>query len=62
MKINCNVIRDLLPLYADQICSNESKELVDEHLAQCRDCSALLQQIQNTTACFQTIYLENQYD
>ena len=48
MKINCNVIRDLLPLYADQICSNESKELVDEHLAQCRDCSALLRQIQNT--------------
>ena len=48
MKINCTVIRDLLPLYADQICSNESKELVDEHLAQCRDCSALLRQIQNT--------------
>lgn len=48
MKINCNVIRDLLPLYADQICSNESKELVDEHLAECGNCSALLRQIQNT--------------
>lgn len=48
MKINCNIIRDLLPLYADQICSNESRELVDEHLAECKDCSALLQQIRNT--------------
>lgn len=45
MKLNCNVIRDLLPLYADQICSEESRELVEEHLAECGDCSALLQQI-----------------
>ncbi|MDE5749115.1 MAG: zf-HC2 domain-containing protein [Acetatifactor sp.] len=48
MKLNCNVIRDLLPLYADQICSGESRELVDEHLAECRDCSALLQQMRST--------------
>ena len=48
MKINCNIIRDLLPLYADQICSDESRELVDEHLAECRDCSVLLQQMHNT--------------
>ena len=39
MKLNCNVIRDLLPLYADQICSDESRELVKEHLAECGDCS-----------------------
>ena len=48
MKLKCNVIRDLLPLYADQICSDESRELVDEHLAGCRDCSGLLQQMLNT--------------
>ncbi len=48
MKINCNIIRDLLPLYADQVCSDESRELIDEHLAECRGCSALLQQICNT--------------
>ena len=45
MKLNCNVIRDLLPLYADQICSDESRELVKEHLAECGDCSALLGQM-----------------
>lgn len=48
MKLNCNVIRDLLPLYADRICSDESRELVEEHLAECGDCSALLQQIHST--------------
>lgn len=45
MKMNCNVIRDLLPLYADQICSDESKKLVEEHLAECGDCSTLLGQM-----------------
>lgn len=48
MKLNCNVIRDLLPLYADQICSDESRGLVDEHLAECGDCRALLQQMRST--------------
>ncbi len=47
MKLNCNVIRDLLPLYADQICSEESRELVEEHLAECEDCSTLLRQMHN---------------
>lgn len=48
MKLNCNVIQDLLPLYVDQVCSNESRELVEKHLAGCRDCSALLQQMLST--------------
>ncbi|MDE6675063.1 MAG: zf-HC2 domain-containing protein, partial [Acetatifactor sp.] len=47
MKLNCNVIHDLLPLYADQICSEESRELVEEHLAECGACSALLRQMHN---------------
>ncbi len=45
MKLNCNVIRDLLPLYADQICSDESRGLVEEHLAECEDCFTLLGQM-----------------
>ena len=47
MKLNCNVIKDLLPLYADQICSEESRGLVEEHLTDCTDCSALLRQMRN---------------
>ena len=48
MKLNCNVIRDLLPLYADQICSEESRGLVEEHLTDCSDCSTLLQKMYST--------------
>ena len=48
MKQNCNIVRDLLPLYADKICSEESRNFVDEHLSGCAECSAVLDQIRNT--------------
>lgn len=38
MKMNCNVIRDLMPLVHDEAACAESKALVDEHLAECEDC------------------------
>ena len=38
MKISCEVIQDLLPLYVDQICSENSKCLVEEHLRECEKC------------------------
>lgn len=36
--MDCNVIRDLLPLYVDGCCSEESAKLVAEHLAACENC------------------------
>ena len=47
MKNSCNVIRDLLPLYADDACSEDSRRMVDEHLAECADCSGMLRQLRN---------------
>ena len=43
MKTSCEVIRDLLPLYYDGVCSNESRTLVDEHLVVCDGCKAELE-------------------
>ena len=43
MKTNCNVIRDLLPLYRDDVCSGESRVLVDAHLAECPECRRALE-------------------
>ena len=45
---NCEVIQDLLPLYQDGICSNSSKQLIEEHLFTCPDCSLLIQKLQNS--------------
>lgn len=41
--IKCGVIKDLLPLYADDICSEESRELVQEHLKECIECKEELE-------------------
>ena len=49
MKVSCDVIRDLLPLYCDDVCSGQSKRMVDEHLAECPECAATLQKMANNT-------------
>lgn len=39
-KIKCEVIRDLMPLVADDVASAESKELVNGHIEGCEVCRA----------------------
>lgn len=41
-KVNCNVIQDLLPSYIDELCSEESRQMVEEHLKECAKCRAML--------------------
>lgn len=45
MSKQCKIVADLLPLYHDGVCSEESRQMVDEHLAQCEDCRKMLGQI-----------------
>lgn len=40
MKYPCGMIRDLLPLYHDSVCSQESRLAVEEHLEECGECEA----------------------
>lgn len=42
MKMNCEVIEDLLPLYSDNVCSDKSRKLVEEHLQECEKCRVLM--------------------
>lgn len=37
-KLNCNVVRDILPLYADEVVCDDTRQLVEEHLSGCGDC------------------------
>ena len=48
MKMSCEMIKDLLPLYLDGVCSNDSKSAVEEHLAVCENCKAELQAMQSS--------------
>lgn len=43
MKNECYIVRDLLPSYIDQLCSDESRLLIDQHMNQCDSCSRVLQ-------------------
>lgn len=36
--MKCKIICDLLPLYIDDVCSDETKELVEQHLNTCSGC------------------------
>lgn len=36
--MNCSVIKDLMPLYAEDMLSRESRALVDEHISTCAAC------------------------
>lgn len=45
MSKQCKIVEDLLPLYHDGVCSEESRQLVEEHLAQCEGCRSLLKKI-----------------
>ena len=49
MKYSCDVIKDLLPLYYDKACSEQSKKIVEEHLEECASCRSLMKKLQDNT-------------
>ena len=50
MSVSCEVIKDLLPLYHDSVCSAESRAMVEEHLKGCRSCGEVLNAISDELA------------
>lgn len=45
MKIHCDTIRDLMPLYIEGLLSEKSVELVNQHIVDCRECEDLLEKM-----------------
>lgn len=45
MNQHCEVIRDLMPLYVDQICSEDTCILIENHLRECPQCRQALEQL-----------------
>lgn len=44
-KISCDVYRDILPLYADEVVSGDTREFVEAHLEGCPGCRMELEQL-----------------
>ena len=47
-EIKCSVIQDLLPLYVDEVVSDDTKSLVNEHLLTCENCRNEYEQMKGT--------------
>ena len=47
--MDCSVIRDLIPLYIDECCSEESRRMVEEHVKECDSCKKILEDMKQDT-------------
>ncbi len=49
MKLPCAVVRDLLPLYAENLTEEETKIMINEHLQGCAECRGRLEELDTKT-------------
>lgn len=61
MTYPCGIIRDLLPLYIDNVCNDESKQAVENHLSECEKCRSYYKAMKSTYV-FATIETDNSED
>jgi len=47
-KVSCEVVQDLLPLYQDGACSEDSRRMIEEHLRECQACQSVADCLKNT--------------
>lgn len=62
MKITCEIIGDLLPLYVDQMLSCDSRCLVEEHLKECESCQELLEELKRESKELKKISAEEEIE
>ena len=55
--MKCNIIRDLFPSYIDNLTSEESNQMIEEHLEECRECQTYLDAMKKEIAS--ETYIEN---
>lgn len=47
-KYSCGLVRDLIPLYRDGVCGEESRVIVEEHLRECGECREMSRRLDDT--------------
>ena len=46
--MTCEIIMDLIPMYADKTASNDTVKLIDEHIENCPECKRFLNSCKKT--------------
>lgn len=47
-KPDCDIVKDLIPSYVDDICSESSRKAVEEHMAECEECRRFVKILRQT--------------
>ncbi|MCH5343676.1 MAG: zf-HC2 domain-containing protein [Acetatifactor sp.] len=47
-RLDCDIVRDLTPSYLEEICSDSSRQAVEEHLTECEKCKNYIQMMRQT--------------
>lgn len=47
-EINCDIVRDLIPSYLEDICTDSTKKAVESHIQDCQNCRDRLELLKNT--------------
>lgn len=58
IRLNCDIVRDLVPSYLENICSESSEKAVEAHLSECADCFKYVQSMRETTIEGGQVYLK----
>jgi predicted anti-sigma-YlaC factor YlaD len=48
LRNNCDVIRDLIPIYVEKLTSEKSNQFIKEHIHSCIDCSNYLRSVERS--------------
>lgn len=59
--MNCNVIKDLIPLHVDECCCEESSKLVSAHIEECDDCRRVYNLMKKESCKENTLKPENAF-
>jgi len=63
--MNCNAVREALPLYLDNMLSEVQVEMVEEHLMLCDECKAVLndlKQLRSILSVVPEVYIPDSFD
>ena len=51
----CNIVKDLLPLYIEELCSEDSRQYVENHLKTCEQCKESLTYLKYSELCVEAV-------
>lgn len=62
MRDNCEIIKDLLPLYVEDLTSESSNQFIEEHLHSCAECVTYLENIKRDLPTVEDSFAAGDYD